>query len=67
MQQQMSFQLATPIDEVMRRKPATINVLIEEKMHCVGCVLACFHSVSDTAFAHEKDPEVLLAALNNAA
>lgn len=64
MQHQMPFQLDTPIDEVMRRKPSTIKVLIDEEMHCVGCVLACFHSVAEAAHEHDKDAETLLAVLN---
>ncbi|MGI9402331.1 MAG: DUF1858 domain-containing protein [Rhizobiaceae bacterium] len=66
MQHQMQFQLDTLIDEVMRRNPATIKVLIDENMHCIGCPLAGFHSVADAALEHDKEPTKFLEALNNA-
>lgn len=64
MPQQLNFEPDTLMDEVMRAKPATISVLIRDKIHCVGCVLACFHSVDYAAREHGKDCDALLAALN---
>lgn len=64
MPRKSKFQLDTPIDEVMRICPATINVLIDKDMHCVGCVLACFHTVQDAAREHDQHAENLLDALN---
>ena len=61
------FQLETPIDEVMRICPATINVMISRNLHCIGCVLACFHTVQDVAHEHDQQPDRLLDALNEAA
>ena len=55
-----------PIDVAMRLWPVTITVLIGHDMHCVGCVLAPFHSVSDAAFEHKVDEETLLADLRRA-
>lgn len=64
MPHQDKFQLDTPIDDVMRICPGTINVLIEKKMHCVGCGLACFHTIYDAAQEHALDADVLLKDLN---
>lgn len=64
---QGKFHLDTPIDDVMRICPSTINVLIERKMQCVGCVLACLHTVGDVAHEHGQDAEDLLTALNSVA
>jgi hybrid cluster-associated redox disulfide protein len=55
-----------PIDVVMRLWPATITVLIGHNMHCVGCALAPFHSVSDAAFEHKIDETAFLSDLERA-
>jgi len=51
------------IDEVMRRWPQTIPVLIGRRMLCVGCALAPFHSVIDAAIEHDMDKDAFLADL----
>jgi len=66
MPQQSDFRPDTLMDEVMRANPATIGVLIRDKIHCVGCVLACFHSVDYAAREHGRDRDTFLAALNAA-
>lgn len=52
-----------PVDEVMRRSPQTIRVFLEFRMRCVGCPIACFHSVDDAAREHGVDREAFLRAL----
>ena len=52
-----------PVDEVMSRSPRTIRVFLEFRMRCVGCPIACFHSVDDAAREHGVDREVFLGAL----
>ncbi|MHA6645297.1 DUF1858 domain-containing protein [Mesorhizobium sp. A623] len=43
------------IDEVMRRWPPTIRVILRNHMLCVGCPVASFHTVSDAAREHGLD------------
>lgn len=55
------------MDEIMRRWPATIRVLIRHGMLCIGCPIGVFHTVTDACAAHEIDEEPfsrkLLAAM----
>lgn len=64
MQHRNQFRLDTPIDEVMRACPETISVLINRNLQCVGCILACFHSVEEAAYEHNQDADALLKVLN---
>lgn len=40
------------VDEVMRSHPTTIRVFLDFKMSCVGCPIACFHTVNDACVEH---------------
>ena len=51
------------VDEVMRRKPASIRVFLDFRMSCVGCPIAGFHSVEEACREHGIDPDSFLAAL----
>jgi hybrid cluster-associated redox disulfide protein len=53
------------VDEVMRGEPRTIRVFLAFRMGCVGCPLACFHTVADACREHHIDRDVLLAALHD--
>jgi len=57
----------TLVDDVMRGKPATIRVFLDFKMRCVGCPIACFHTVEDACREHHVDRERFLTALQGAA
>ncbi|MEP9390212.1 DUF1858 domain-containing protein [Mesorhizobium sp. KR9-304] len=46
------------VDEIMRRWPATIRVMICHKMLCIGCPIGIFHTVSDACEAHALDKDV---------
>ena len=48
--------LETPMDVVMSRHPEVLPVLLASRIHCVGCPLSAFHSVSDAALEHSRDP-----------
>ena len=43
------------VDEIMRRWPATIRVMIRHRMLCIGCPIGIFHTVADAAAAHAID------------
>jgi len=52
------------IDHVMRSWPQTINVILDYKMHCIGCPLAPFHTPINVAVEHSVDSEAFITALN---
>ena len=54
------------VDEVMRSHP-TIRVFIDFKMGCVGCPIACFHTVDDACAEHGIDRVAFLRVLRVAA
>ena len=54
------------VDDVMRRWPATIRAFLDHRMRCVGCPIACFHSVEDACREHGVDGQRFLADLNAA-
>lgn len=51
------------VDEIMRRWPATIRVMIRHGMLCIGCPIAIFHTVADACDAHDVDPQAFSAEL----
>lgn len=52
-----------PVDAVMSRSPQTIRVFLAFRMRCVGCPIACFHTVDDACREHGVDREAFLRAL----
>jgi hybrid cluster-associated redox disulfide protein len=57
----------TPVDDVMHRHPKTIRVFLDFRMKCVGCPVACFHTVEDACREHRADRQTFLTALEAAA
>lgn len=51
------------VDEIMRRWPATIRVMIRHHMLCIGCPIAIFHTVADACDAHAIGLEAFSAEL----
>lgn len=51
------------MDEIMRRWPATIRVLIRHGMLCIGCPIGIFHTIADACAAHSIDAEPFSRAL----
>lgn len=51
------------VDEMMRRWPATIRVMIRNRMLCIGCPIGIFHTVRDAAAAHQLDEGALTVEL----
>jgi hybrid cluster-associated redox disulfide protein len=54
------------MDEIMRRWPATIRVVLRNGMLCVGCPIASFHTLAEAAREHELDEVALRRALEAA-
>jgi hybrid cluster-associated redox disulfide protein len=59
----MTIESTQLVDDVMRRWPATIRVFLDHRMHCVGCPIACFHTVDDACREHKVDQAAFLADL----
>jgi hybrid cluster-associated redox disulfide protein len=55
------------VDDVMSGSPATIRVFLEFRMGCVGCPIACFHTVDDACREHGVDRDAFLSALRTRA
>lgn len=43
------------MDEIMHAWPATIRVVLDHGLLCVGCPIAGFHTVEDAIREHEID------------
>ena len=55
------------VEEVMTSYPATIRVFLDFKMGCVGCPIACFHTVDDACAEHGVNRGAFLRALRDIA
>jgi hybrid cluster-associated redox disulfide protein len=55
------------VDEVMRSHLTTIRVFLDFRMGCVGCPIACFHTVDDACTEHGIDRVAFLGVLRVAA
>lgn len=51
------------VNDVMNNWPATIRVFLDFRMECVGCPIACFHTVADACSEHDVDRDAFLKAL----
>lgn len=54
------------IDEIMRRWPRTITVVLDHDLLCVGCPINDFHTVNDVCREHKIECARLMADLENA-
>jgi len=63
----MPIEATQSVDEVMRRWPQTMRVFIKHGMHCIGCPIACFHTVEDACREHAVNLSRFLADLRDAA
>ena len=55
------------VDDVMSAAPETIRVFLAFRMGCVGCPIACFHTVDDACREHSVDRDAFLEALRSVA
>ncbi len=55
-----------PVDEVMRRWPAAIGVMMRHRFLCVGCPIGPFHTVTDACHAHGADERAFRSELARA-
>ncbi|MGB7240569.1 MAG: DUF1858 domain-containing protein [Sulfitobacter sp.] len=50
--------------DMMDRWPQTIEVFIRNKMLCVGCSIAPFHTIHDACVEHDLDEQVICDELS---
>ena len=63
METRMPIRFDDLVDDVMRRSPETIRVFLQFRMRCVGCPIACFHTVEDACREHGVDRDAFFRAL----
>ncbi len=51
------------MDDIMRRWPETIAVLIRHGMLCVGCPIAIYHTVTEACEEHGVDEDAFVGEL----
>lgn len=51
------------MDEIVRRWPAALGVLIDYRMHCIGCPISIFHTPSEAAAEHDLPVDLLIVEL----
>jgi hybrid cluster-associated redox disulfide protein len=54
------------VKEVIELHPQTIAVFVKHGLNCVGCYIAPFHTITDTAREYALRLEPLLSELNSA-
>lgn len=59
----MPIRFDDSVDDVMSRSPQTIHIFLRFGMRCVGCPIACFHTVNDACREHGVDRDAFVSAL----
>ncbi|MER9673530.1 DUF1858 domain-containing protein [Mesorhizobium sp. M0208] len=65
MKQRSSISPDTVVDEIMRKWPATVAVVVRYKMLCVGCPIGTFHTVAEACREHQIDEADFLLDLES--
>jgi hybrid cluster-associated redox disulfide protein len=56
----------TLLTDMIEQYPETIQVFLQQRLYCVGCVISPFHTVADSAREHGLELRALLGDLNRA-
>ncbi|MES0029408.1 DUF1858 domain-containing protein [Mesorhizobium sp. M0074] len=54
------------VDEIMRKWPATVAVVLRYRMLCVGCPIGTFHTVAEACREHQTNETAFLVDLESA-
>nr|WP_091586342.1 DUF1858 domain-containing protein [Mesorhizobium qingshengii] len=65
MKQASSINPDMVVDEIMRRWPATVAVLLRYRMLCVGCPIGTFHTVAEACREHQIEEGDFLLELES--
>ncbi|MCR4269062.1 DUF1858 domain-containing protein [Nitratireductor sp. ZSWI3] len=60
------FHADMSLEEMMRRWPETIKVVMRHHMLCVGCPITAFHTVTDACAEHGVDEDRFVEELMTA-
>ena len=52
------------IGDVVKNYPETIDVMMENGMHCIGCHVATWETLEQGAAGHGIDPDKLVDMIN---
>jgi hybrid cluster-associated redox disulfide protein len=56
----------TLLTDMIEQYPETIQVCLQQRLYCLGCVISPFHTVADSAREHGVELQALLGDLNQA-
>lgn len=65
MEQRCSIDPDMVVDEIMRKWPATVAVVLRHRMLCVGCPIGTFHTVTEACREHQVDEARFIADLES--
>jgi hybrid cluster-associated redox disulfide protein len=51
------------LESIMTRWPGTVRVFVDWRLHCVGCPIADFHRLADSAQEHGYELDALKQAI----
>ncbi len=54
------------VDEIMRKWPATVAVMLSYRMLCVGCPIGTLHTLAEACREHEIDETSFILDLESA-
>ena len=54
------------IGDIVKNRPESVEIMLEEGMHCVGCHVATWETLEQAAAGHGIDVDKLLKKLNGA-
>jgi hybrid cluster-associated redox disulfide protein len=54
---------AMTLESIMTRWPGTVRVFVDWRLHCVGCPIADFHRLADSAQEHGYELDALKRAI----
>lgn len=54
------------ITDIVEKHPETVEILLNNGMHCFGCMAARFENIEQGALAHGINVDQLIEELNNA-
>jgi hybrid cluster-associated redox disulfide protein len=62
-----SITATTTIDDLVTNHPASAQVFIRRRMHCVGCEVDRFHTIADACRIYDQPLTRVLAELRRVA
>lgn len=54
------------LGEVMQKYPETVEIMLQQGLHCIGCHIATYETIEQGAMGHGIDPKKLIDEMNKA-